>query len=259
MLKWAGIVGILCSAVLGAALVGQNSRLRRLDQELDRTRGRLEKLESRQRETVEASAAAVDQVREEIARVEKRSTADPARPLPPKEGALPTFVTEEDIEKVVDERLERKLQAQPGNAGGQGAGDRKIPLHDLGKELALDPQTQAKVAAISDAVKREIFDVLKTPRADGSTFADELLDVFLGGEPARAGQVFQKLFTETVPGSPTTYATAVGALQEKAREELQRAMGAETYGRFRHMSVNPENIQTGFDPWGEYLRQRGGR
>jgi hypothetical protein len=259
MARWAGMVAILCTAVLGAAFVGQNSRMRKLDQELDRARARLEKLESRQRESSQASAAAVDQVREDLARVERKAADAPARGVPTKEGALPTFVTEEDIQKVVDERVEEKLQARGGKGGGQGDGDRKIPLHDLGKELALDPQTQAKVAAISDTVKKEIFEVIKTPRADGKVFADELIDAFLSGEQPAVMKIFQKLFSESVPGSQTTYATAISTLQEKARGELQKAMGPDAYTAFRNMNVNPENIQTGFDPWGEYLQQRGGR
>ena len=34
-------------------------------------------------------------------------------------------------------------------------------------------------------------------------------------------------------------------------------MGANAFDRYQGMNLKPENIETGFDPWSEYLQQKG--
>ena len=74
---------------------------------------------------------------------------------------------------------------------------------------------------------------------------------------AEGQKFFQKMFTEKIPGTETTYVSAVSRVQEKANLGLSAAMGTEMFGKFQSMSVKPENIETGFDPWTDYLQQKG--
>jgi len=257
MSRWTFAVPATLAALLALAVAAQTVRLNRVDRELEQMRAKVERLDGRQKETVTASQAAVEQVRGEIARVElKASEAKAATPAAAKPGSLPMLVTEEDIQKIVDDRVDQKLQAQggPGPGRGQG-GDRKMPLHDLAKELALDPATQSKVAGIANTAKKEIFEVIKTLRPDGSCFADDIITAVTGGNAEDAKKVFSRIFTEKIPGTETTYVAAVSRIQEDARQKLRVAMGP-AYERYQHMNVTADHIETGFDPLAEYFAQR---
>ena len=258
----ASIASVILSGILALAVVGQAMYLRDTRRELEETREKVDRLEGRQKETAARSGSALEEMREQVARAEKKAAEprpDAPAPSPARPGALPTTLTEEDLHKLVDERVEEKLQARGEPKKGPGGGDRKFPLHDLAKELALDPKVQEKVAGIANTAKKEIFEIIRTPRPDGTNVADELIDVMVKGDQAAAQQLFQRLFTEKIPGTQTTYLAGVGAVQDRARQYLASAMGAESYGRFEHMNLKPENIETGFDPMGEYFKQRGGK
>jgi hypothetical protein len=259
-MKLGAVSGILCGT-LALAAIAQAIYLRETRREIEDMRSKVESLESRQKEAVAGSIRAMDEMREQVARAEKKAAeSKPAFQAPSgKPDALPTFVSEEDIQKIVDEKIEEKLKARGDSKKPGLGGDRKMALHDLAKELPLDPKAQAKVAEIANEAKKEIFDIIKTPRPDGTNVADELIDTMLKGDQAGLQQLFQRLFTEKIPGTQTSYLAGVGAAQDRARQLLQAAMGPEAYGRFEHMNLKPENIETGFDPFAQYVQQRGGK
>jgi hypothetical protein len=132
-----------------------------------------------------------------------------------------------------------------------------MALFDLAKELSLDDATQGRIATIANTVKKEIFDILKSPRADGTNMADELLAAFTGGDPAAVQKLFGRLFTEKIPGTETLYVTAVAQVQDKANQGLKETMSPDAFVKYQGMNLKPENIQTGFDPWLDYLHQKG--
>ncbi len=249
----------LCAA-LGVALAVQRSALNAARHELDQVGARVDRLEAKQKEAV--ARKAVEELQEQVARVERKAAAatvaaeaaatSAARPAP-KDANAPVAFTEDDITKIVEARLEEKLKKNDKKLGD----DRKMPLFDLAKELTLDPAVQAKVASIANTCKKEIFDILKTPRPDGGNAADDVIKAFSNGNQEEAQKVFLKLFTEKIPGTETTYVAAVARVQEKANQGLSAAMGADAFGKFQGMSIKPENIETGFDPWQDYLQQKG--
>ena len=181
----------LCAA-LGVALAIQRITLHDTQREFDEVRARVERIEARQKDT--AARKAVEELQDQVARTERKAAAAAAaaesaaaqaaaaKALPP-----PVAFTEEDIQKIVDAKLEEKLQAR-GEGKKQADGDRKMPLFDLAKELALDPATQTRVASISNTAKKEIFDILKTPRPDGTNAADDVITAFTSGNQAEAQQ-----------------------------------------------------------------------
>ena len=262
MNRYLPAVLIAVFALLGIALAVQRSSLSSTRQEVEQLQARLEKVEARQKEAV--ARKAVEELQDQVARAERKAAAAivaaeaastaAARPAP-KDGNAPVAFTEEDIQKIVDAKLEEKIQKKGG--GKNGGDDRKMPLFDLAKELTLDPEVQAKVASISNTCKKEIFDILKTPRPDGTTAADDLIKAFTSGDQQEAQKFFLKMFSDKIPGTETTYITAVARVQEKANQGLSQAMGSQTFERFKSMNIKPENIETGFDPWAEYLQQKG--
>jgi hypothetical protein len=253
---------IAVCALMGVALAVQRSALSTTRHELEELQARLEKVEARQKEAV--ARKAVEELQDQVARAERKAaaavvaaeaaTTAAGRPAP-KDANAPVAFTEEDIQKIVDAKLEEKIQKKGG--GKNGGDDRKMPLFDLAKELTLDPAVQTKVAALSDTCKKEIFEILKTPRPDGTNAADDLIKAFTSGDQQEAQKFFLKMFSDKIPGTETTYITAVARVQEKANQGLSQAMGSQTFERFKSMNIKPENIETGFDPWAEYLQQRG--
>jgi hypothetical protein len=252
----AALIALCCA--LGVALAVQRSALNATRAELDQVGARVERLEAKQKETV--ARKAVEDLQEQVARVERKAAAATvaaeaasSRPAP-KDANAPVAFTEDDITKIVEARLEEKLKK---NEKKLGDNDRKMPLFELAKELTLDPAVQAKVSTIANTCKKEIFDILKTPRPDGTNAADDVIQAFTSGNKDEAQKIFLKLFTEKIPGTETTYVAAVARVQEKAGLGLSAAMGADAYGKFQGMNIKPENIETGFDPWADYLQQKG--
>lgn len=251
---------ILLCAAMGVALAVQRSSLGSTRQEIEQLQVRLEKVEARQKETV--ARKAVEELQEQVARAEKKAAAAAEAAAAPKtavrDGAAPAAAasfTEEDIQKIVDAKVEEKIKAKGGRRPGED--DRKMPLFDLAKELGLDPDAQTRVSSISNTCKKEIFDILKTPRPDGTSAADDLIKAFTSGDQAETQKFFLKMFSDKIPGTDTTYVAAVARVQEKANQNLSATMGGPTFDKFKAMGVKPENIDTGFDPWTEYLQQKG--
>lgn len=262
MSRYAPAVLIALCAALGVALAVQRSALRTTRHEVEQLQSRLERVEARQKDAV--ARKAVEELQEQVVRAERKAAAatvaaeaaaSASKPAP-RDANAPVAFTEEDIQKIVDAKLEEKLQAK-GDGKKQGGDDRKMPLFELSKELTLEPAVQAKVATIANTAKKEIFEILKTPRPDGTNAADDVITAFTSGNQEEAQKVFMKLFTEKIPGTETTYVSAVARVQEKANQGLAAAMGPQVFDRFQHMSIKPENIETGFDPWTEYLQQKG--
>jgi len=252
---------ILVCAAMGVAIAVQRSSLSTTQHEIEQLQARLDRVESRQKET--AARKAVEELQEQVIRAEKKAAAAEAataaaasRPAP-KDGGAPAAgsFTEEDIQKIVDAKVEEKIKAKGGKRPGED--DRKMPLFDLAKELALEPDVQVKVSSISNTCKKEIFDILKTPRPDGTNAADELIKALTSGDQADAQKFFLKMFSDKIPGTDTTYVAAVARVQDKANQNLSVAMGGPTFDKFKQMGIKPENIETGFDPWSEYLQQKG--
>jgi hypothetical protein len=261
MNRYAAPALIALCAAMGVALAVQRSSLSTTRHEVEQLQARLDKVEARQKES--AARKAVEELQEQVARAEKKAAAaavaaeyaTTAASRPAATTNAPVPFTEEDIQKIVDAKIEEKIQAKGKKQGG--GDDRKMPLFDLAKELMLDPAVQTRVASISNTCKKEIFDILKTPRPDGTNAADDLIKAFTSGDQAEGQKFFAKMFSEKIPGTDTTYIAAVARVQEKANQNLSVAMGAPMFDKFKGMNIKPENIETGFDPWSEYLQQKG--
>jgi hypothetical protein len=258
MSRWLVAALILVSLGLAGALVTQLGSGRRIERDLSDMRGRLERIEVRQDEIASLVETVARAVRDATNTGPRLLGGNPAASAPlatrPPPAASSPGASDQALTDMVERKVEEKLRAQ-AQKPPQG-GDRKLPLHDLAKELALDPPTQGRVAEISDAAKRQILDIAKTPRPDGTSLADDLVNAMMKGDEKAMKQMFGKLFTDKIPGSDMTYLAAIGGIQKEAGDGLEQVMGSDTFGRFRHMNLKPENIETGFDPWAEYVRDR---
>lgn len=257
MSRWKTVLLVFAVVALGVVNVALGVRFRRLEREVNRLQGRMEGLESLQSRRAEEARVEMERIQDQVARVELSAAARSTLAVPtiPAPGGGPPTAPAEEVGRIVEEKVEEKIRALREERAALG-GERKKSLHDIARELGLEPARQPRVAEIANTAKREIFELLKAPRPDGTSLADDLVDAFLAGDAVRVQQAFLKVLGEKVPGMEITYLEGTVRIQEKAWQGLEQAMGPELCARFRHMNVTPENIETGYDPWVDYLRQR---
>ncbi len=159
------------------------------------------------------------------------------------------------LEEVVAKKLEEK-----GVQGGQGDGDnkRKPPLAELSRELGLTPSQEDAVAESVNAGKKRIAELLQIKRADGTCMLDELVDAFKDPPTAqqKMTEIFARLFTEPIPGRGEPYIAEVLRIQGDVKRGLQANMSADQYKQLERSNVDVTEIQTGYDPFAEYLAQQ---
>src|SRR5437764_992472 len=132
---------------------------------------------------------------------------------------------------------------------------RYAPVALIALCAALEIALHVQKSALDDA-RRQAQDVKSRVDRLGAT-QRESVGRKAGGDQPAVQKVFGKLFTEKVPGTDTPYVTAVGRVQEKANQGLKQTMGPDAFGKYQGMNLKPENIETGFDPWIDYLQQKG--
>jgi hypothetical protein len=122
-------------------------------------------------------------------------------------------------------------------------------LEDVGRELALSAEQRDRVAKISDGLKQEVFDLMRLPRADGGSLADELLKARAAGDAAAWKSLMERAAAEKIPGTTMTYLEGKRAARDRASVRLLEELGEEYFARFRGLKADLELLETGFDPW----------
>jgi hypothetical protein len=253
MSKALGLVAFivaLAAIAEGAYIASARARITQLQERLDR-------IEARQRDL--ASRSDVERVDERIAKVESdgvqaRRTPPPA-PTPTADPAapLPASVSPDDIAAMIDRKVEEKVKAKGEE---NGFGGKKRPLNDVAKELGLSTETQMAMAAIVNEGKTASFDVLKTLRDDGRNLVDDIIDAIKSPEnpQEKMQQQFMRIFKEQVPGTQETYFAAVIKVSDTILKKFENVLTPEQIAKFKHTGVGPLDLETGFDPFAEYMK-----
>lgn len=159
------------------------------------------------------------------------------------------------LEEVVSKKLEEK-----GVQGKSGDGDnkRKPPLAELSRELGLTPSQEDAAAEAVNAGKKRIAELLQIQRADGTCMLDELVDAFKDPPTAqqKMTEIFARLFTEPIPGRGEPYIAEVLRIQTEVKRNLAANMSVDQYKQLERSNVDVTEIQTGYDPFAEYLAQQ---
>lgn len=158
------------------------------------------------------------------------------------------------LEEVVARKLEEK-GVQPRE--GDGDNKRKPPLAELSRELGLTPSQEDAVAEIVNAGKKRIAELLQIRRADGTCMLDEVVEAFK--DPTvqqKMTEIFARLFTEPIPGRGEPYIAEIFRIKEDVKRRLQANMSADQYKQLERSNVDVTEIQTGYDPFTEYLAQQ---
>ncbi len=247
--------------VLGLGLIGETAYIGVLRRQVGDLRDRVDRVESKQRDA--APRAQLAKVEEQVGRVEEQVAEVKRRPAPvpvPAPGAAaapsgsPALSTDE-IHALIDQKVDEKVKAKEGMFGDS----KKRPLSEVAKEAGLDDGAQFKMAEITDAAKKEVFDLLKTPRADGSNLVDELITAMTSGDPEKATAVWSKMFKENVPGTNETYFAAAIRISEETMAKYAKVLTPEQLTKYKHTGVGPLDLETGYDPFAEYWKQKSGQ
>ena len=164
----------------------------------------------------------------------------------------------EDIERIVEQKMK---QRQPGHQ------EPPPEVSEVAKKLGLGDAEQKELEEIIRKKKNQQFELLKTPRADGSNLLDDLAEglvaVRTSGQPSEEAtrQVFmrfnQRVTTEKVPGTDYTYAEAMRRTQEETYQAIKSALSDEQFKMFQSLGVrNPMDMRIPDDPMGGYIQQR---
>lgn len=162
------------------------------------------------------------------------------------------------LEEVVSKKLEEK------GVGHKDVGDdgkRKPPLTELSHELGLSPAQEDAVAEAVNAGKKRLSELLQIRRADGKCMMDDFVAVFTDPENAKnpegakvkMGELFQRLFTEPIPGRGEPYIGEIVRLQNEVKRQMAANMSADQYKQFERSNIDVNDIQTGYDPFAEYV------
>ena len=198
-------------------------------------------LEIRQSEVVQVKPP-IGEGAEPLAAATPRSSGDPISPV----------ISEEEITKLVDARVEAMLKEKEKEQQGGDGRERKMQATDLAKELDLDPATLDRVSGIADNTKTEMFQMLSTPRTDGGSFIDDLRLAMESEDRSQVGPVFIKLFTDRIPGTEVTYIAGINEIRGRGHESLKGVMGDVTYEQYAGMKIHPDHILTTYDPFSEF-------
>lgn len=187
----------------------------------------------------------------EMAKVRKRlSNAPPA--------AGGDAIRKEDLEKLIDKKMKER---------GPVRGGPPPKLEEVAQQLGLEELEAKELEDILRSKKTEHFNLLKTPRADGSNlldeFGDALVEAIRAGKPddQTARPVFMKfhqsIMTEKVPGTDNTYAELLQKKQRETRDAFKNALSDEQFRKLQAMGVqNPMDMRIPDEPMEAYIQSR---
>ncbi len=244
--------------VLTATVVAETAYVGVLRRQVRQTNDRLDRLESKQRES--AAREEVARLEEQVGRVEAQ-VAESKKLVPaPAPAAAAKAATEaplgplsaDEISLLIDQKVEQKVKEKKGGFGG----DDKRPLADVAKQVGLDSGVEMRMAEITNEAKDVVFQLLLKPRADGTNLVDEIIAAFTSGDQEKAGQVWMRMFKENVPGTNETYFAAALRVADDVMKKFEKLMTPEEFAKYKHTGVGPLDLETGYDPFGEYWKSK---
>lgn len=151
-------------------------------------------------------------------------------------------VAEEFEQKLASARRER-------NAAGQW----KAPMDQLARELDMTEDQRWRSEEVFDGARDEVFELFKTPRPDGGSLLDDLVVNLKSGHGEPFTEFTNRLSSEMVPGTNRTYLAELIALGEIVNQNLSEHLSEEQLRTMKSLAIAPLEIQTGYDPVGDFI------
>ncbi|MDD5305813.1 MAG: hypothetical protein PHU25_00690 [Deltaproteobacteria bacterium] len=158
----------------------------------------------------------------------------------------------ESIEALIDERLQQRTAMGPG-----GQRRWKPTLEELAERLQLTDRQRVQLGEVIDRSKDDIYNLLATQRADGTSVLDEVIAAVKDPTNLRkkGRRLLSEINTQKVPGADQTYLAALVDIQARAADTIQSSMSKNQIEAMRGMNVNLWGVNTGYTPFADLMRQ----
>ncbi|KAF0243856.1 MAG: hypothetical protein FD180_3024 [Planctomycetota bacterium] len=165
------------------------------------------------------------------------------------------------IDDMVSKKVDEKLADAKQKKGGLFGDDKKRPLSEISKDLALTELQEDQMAEAINASQKVCFGIVTTPRNDGTNILDDIVVAMQDPEHAqeKATAAFMKLFTDKIPGTDETYLARIMTEKGALNSEFKKVLTEDQMKKYTRLGQDPHEIQTGYDPYGEYLAERMGK
>ena len=165
------------------------------------------------------------------------------------------------IDDIVSKKVDEKLADAKQKNGGLFGDDKKRPLTEISKELELTELQEDQMAEAINASTKLCFGVITTPRNDGTNVLDDIVLAMQDPEHAqeKATAAFMKLFTDKIPGTDETYLARIMTEKGTLNSEFKKVLTDDQMKKYTRLGQDPHEIQTGYDPYGEYVAERLGK
>jgi hypothetical protein len=165
------------------------------------------------------------------------------------------------IDDMVSKKVDEKLANAKQKKGGLFGDDKKRPLAEISRDLELTELQEDQMAEAINASQKVCFGLVTTPRNDGTNILDDIVLAMQDPEHAqeKATAAFMKIFTEKIPGTDETYLGRIMAEKTALNAEFKKLLTEDQMKKYTRLGQDPHEIQTGYDPYGEYLAERLGK
>ncbi len=163
------------------------------------------------------------------------------------------------LETAVAERLEKVLARRDAEQAHRSEdGQWKPPMDSLTLSLELNEEQESVLHDVFDRARDEALALLKTRRNDGGSLLDDFVDALAEGKDlgAAEGALFVQLASSKAPGRNQTYLAILAESGKRIGDDVASRLTPAQAARFREMNVDVFDVKTGYDPLGDYVRQR---
>ncbi|MDP6958278.1 MAG: hypothetical protein QF645_05630 [Planctomycetota bacterium] len=170
----------------------------------------------------------------------------------PAEEYDPTVITPEtlkELQGVVKDQVKEEMSKLKRKKKGED-----ISMKYLADELKLDTYAQERATLYYNECKDRGLELLCSPRADGGNFMDDFARAELTGEGGK--EVWGRLFSDRIPGTDQTYFQRLVEISEETTQNIRTLFTQEQMDNYGSYEVDPFKVNTGYDPFENYIQER---
>ncbi len=164
----------------------------------------------------------------------------------------PTVITPEtlkELQGVVKDQVKEEMSKLKRKKKGE-----EISIQYLAEELKLDTYAQERATLYYNECKDRGLELLSSPREDGGNFMDDFARAELTGEGGK--EVWGRLFSDRIPGTDQTYFQRLVEISEETTQIIATLLTQEQMESYGSYDIDPFKVNTGYDPFENYIQER---
>ena len=153
------------------------------------------------------------------------------------------------LEAQFDRLAARKSQQNPG-------GQWKAPMNRLRASLNLSEDAANAANEVFNGGKDETLKLLSIERQDGGSLLNDLVSDIRSGVKDPGQQLLNRIRTESVPGQELSYIAAFTELTETVQSNLGEHLNEDQMDKLKSLNVALLEVDTGYNPIADYVRDQ---